>query len=343
MASPSSVMRVPLPLTPPVFESSVLASRFISCSRKSSFLPSFAAGRQQFAEMLDVRGHARQLLGDVAALDEHGNLFQHSLLVELRSRGRGQPLRQPLLVALLDLRAAARPRSRWLRQAGRACRAESPPALRLRARAWSSTVEQRRNLLQHAGRERGQVVVAAILALQGAGQAQRGVQVRLALQAVLARAPRRRRRDSRRPVRDCIRPSGCAVRSTESVRSTWPRTRFSFSTRRSSISSASRPDGQAQLQIEKAMIHALHGERVTELVLHRLAAREPAPAQIRSSKKSAMLTPVACGTSAAAVERGSCAQRFRLLRLGHVDELQLIEPLIGGRGGQQLFVRSRSR
>src|SRR5207244_2901225 len=39
MASPNSVMRSPSPLTPAVFESSVLASRFISCSRKSSFLP----------------------------------------------------------------------------------------------------------------------------------------------------------------------------------------------------------------------------------------------------------------------------------------------------------------
>src|SRR5262249_35667199 len=36
---PSSVMRRPSPLTPAVLESSVLASRFISCKRKSSFLP----------------------------------------------------------------------------------------------------------------------------------------------------------------------------------------------------------------------------------------------------------------------------------------------------------------
>src|SRR5262249_40466958 len=36
---PSSVMRSPSPATPEVFESSVLASRFSSCSRKSSFLP----------------------------------------------------------------------------------------------------------------------------------------------------------------------------------------------------------------------------------------------------------------------------------------------------------------
>ncbi len=37
--SPASVIRVPLPATPLVFESRVLASRFISCSRKSSFFP----------------------------------------------------------------------------------------------------------------------------------------------------------------------------------------------------------------------------------------------------------------------------------------------------------------
>ena len=47
--------------------------------------------------------HARQLLRDVAALHQHGNFLQQPLLVELRSGGRGQPLRQPLLVALLDL------------------------------------------------------------------------------------------------------------------------------------------------------------------------------------------------------------------------------------------------
>src|SRR6185437_15087227 len=39
MASPSCVMRRASPATPVVLESRVLASRFISCSRKSSFLP----------------------------------------------------------------------------------------------------------------------------------------------------------------------------------------------------------------------------------------------------------------------------------------------------------------
>jgi hypothetical protein len=52
----------------------------------------------------DVRVHARQFLGDVAALHQHGNFFQQPLPVELRPGGRQQPLREPLLVALLDLR-----------------------------------------------------------------------------------------------------------------------------------------------------------------------------------------------------------------------------------------------
>src|SRR5206468_4576498 len=39
ISSPSSVMRNPSPATPEVLESSVLASRFSSCKRKSSFLP----------------------------------------------------------------------------------------------------------------------------------------------------------------------------------------------------------------------------------------------------------------------------------------------------------------
>src|SRR5437660_521530 len=39
IASPSSVTRKPWPAMPAVFDSMVLASRFISCNRKSSFLP----------------------------------------------------------------------------------------------------------------------------------------------------------------------------------------------------------------------------------------------------------------------------------------------------------------
>src|SRR5256885_2401056 len=39
MANPNSVIRSASPTTPDVFESSVLASRFISCSKKSSFFP----------------------------------------------------------------------------------------------------------------------------------------------------------------------------------------------------------------------------------------------------------------------------------------------------------------
>src|SRR5208283_5847248 len=39
MASPSPVMRKASPATPVVLDISVLVSRFISCNRKSSFLP----------------------------------------------------------------------------------------------------------------------------------------------------------------------------------------------------------------------------------------------------------------------------------------------------------------
>jgi len=55
-------MRVPLPPAPPV-ESRVFASRFISWSRKSSFLPISPLRRQQLAEVADVGSHASQFLG----------------------------------------------------------------------------------------------------------------------------------------------------------------------------------------------------------------------------------------------------------------------------------------
>ncbi len=190
MASPSSVMRVPFPLTPPVFESSVLASRFISCSKKSSFLPALAAGQEQLAKMLDVRGHARQLLRDVAALHQHSHLLQHSLLVELRTHGRGQPLRKALLVALLDLGTKLRHAFEWPPRAGRACRAEWPRGPRLRGRASPSTARAAepsapsRWLRARPGRR-----PPRSSACKCAGQAQRGIQVRLALQTVFA--PRR--------------------------------------------------------------------------------------------------------------------------------------------------------
>src|SRR5580698_8435705 len=67
-------------------------------------LAGFAAGVDQLAKVADVRGHARQLFRHIAALHQDSYLFQQPLLVELRASGRAQPLRQPLLVALLDLR-----------------------------------------------------------------------------------------------------------------------------------------------------------------------------------------------------------------------------------------------
>ena len=55
-----------------------------------------------------MRGHALQLLRDVAVIHQHRHLFEQALPVELVSRRRDQSLRKPLLVALFDFRAQCR-------------------------------------------------------------------------------------------------------------------------------------------------------------------------------------------------------------------------------------------
>src|SRR6201999_2269324 len=62
---PKSVMREPFPLTPPVFESSVFASRF-----------------QQGMKMLDVRMEPGYLFFHVATLRQHGRFLQHPIPVK---------------------------------------------------------------------------------------------------------------------------------------------------------------------------------------------------------------------------------------------------------------------
>ncbi len=152
-------------------------------------MPASPPALEQFAKMLDVRGHARQFFADVAALHKHGHFLEHSLLVELRPGGRGQPLRQPLLVALLDLRTQ-------LRHAGSGCGKPVQRAAQNRRQGFAfagahgfQLLEQRNRLFQNARGERRQIVVLAFFALQCAGQTQRRIQIRLALQPVLA--PRR--------------------------------------------------------------------------------------------------------------------------------------------------------
>ena len=245
MASPNSVMRVPLPPTPPVFESSVLASRFISWSRKSSFLPTSPPAGQQLAEVPDVRGHARQLLGNVAALHQHGNLLEQPLAVELRAGGRQQPLGEPLLVALLDLGAQrghavgclGQPVERAVQnrlQRLALARAHGLQLVRAAARSASARFRSAR-----PGPRR-----ARLSACNAPGRRRTAFRSGSPLESDAPRAPRQRRPDSRPPVRGCSRPSAGWRDRRRSVRSTWPRTRLSLSALRSSISSASRPGGR---------------------------------------------------------------------------------------------------
>ncbi len=173
-------MRVPLPPTPPVFESSVLASRFISCSRKSSFLPTSPPGGEKLAEVPDVGGHARQLLGDIAALHQHGNFLEQPLAVELRASSRFKPLREPLLVALLDLRPQRGHAFGGLGQPVERCVQNRLQRLAFSRAHDLQLFEQRRNLFEHAIGECGEFFVAAIVNLQSAGHAQNRVQIRLA-------------------------------------------------------------------------------------------------------------------------------------------------------------------
>ena len=84
---------------PGVFESSVFDSRCISCSRKSSFLPTSAAPAKQRFELLHVAAQSRQFLGHVAALRGDGSFLSEPRGIELRFaekllQTRSQPARK---------------------------------------------------------------------------------------------------------------------------------------------------------------------------------------------------------------------------------------------------------
>jgi hypothetical protein len=110
MASPNSVISVPLPATPAVFESSVLASRFISCKQKIELLAGLAAGCQHVAKMLNMRLHPRNFFGNIAALHQQRTSSSsrcrspNAVPAPFPSQGRLEPLGQPLLIALFHLR-----------------------------------------------------------------------------------------------------------------------------------------------------------------------------------------------------------------------------------------------
>ena len=74
------------PARPEVFESSVLASRFISCSRKSSFLPISPPCVEQSEEMLDVGIQADEFFLNVAAIDQQRGFLQQALRVDVRAQ-----------------------------------------------------------------------------------------------------------------------------------------------------------------------------------------------------------------------------------------------------------------
>jgi hypothetical protein len=61
----------------------VLASRFISCSRKVHLLAHFAALVEQADKMLHVRIQPDQFFLDVAAIDQHGHFLQDPFFVHL--------------------------------------------------------------------------------------------------------------------------------------------------------------------------------------------------------------------------------------------------------------------
>ena len=211
------------------------------------------------------------LFGNIAALHQHRHFLKHPLPIELRARRRQQPLRQPLLVALLNLRPQLGHAVGCLRKPVERSMQNRRQRLAFARAHRLQLFQQRPDLLLHAFRNRRQIAVCPALGLQRARHAQHRIQIRLALNANLPARRIKRRKIACHQLAIVARAFCWLARSTSNVNSTCPRTRLSFITLRSSISSASRPGGQPQLQIEKAVIHALHGERVAQLVLARAA------------------------------------------------------------------------
>ena len=216
--------------------------------------------------MLDVCGHARQLFADVAALDEDCHFLKHSLLIELRAGNRRQPLRQTLLVALFDLRAQ-------FRNASGSCGKPIQRAAqnRLESFAFASThdfqlLDERNHLLQSTRGERGQVVVLAVFTLQGSGQTQGRVQIWSAIKPVLAPRGVKRVEIARNQITIESGPGldvafesegQIDVAADEILLQNAAQLHFQ------GVKARRKPE----LKIEKAMIDAFYGERVTELIV----------------------------------------------------------------------------
>ena len=75
ISSPSAVIRTPGSPAPEVFESVVFVSRFISCNKKSSFLPSSPPWFEQLLEFANVDLQPVDFLRDVASVHQIGDLL----------------------------------------------------------------------------------------------------------------------------------------------------------------------------------------------------------------------------------------------------------------------------
>ena len=82
-ASASSVILIAASPAPLVFDRIVLVSRFISCSRKSSFLPIFAAGFEQLGQLPGMDLQPRQFFADVAAIGQYRRFLRQPLRIHL--------------------------------------------------------------------------------------------------------------------------------------------------------------------------------------------------------------------------------------------------------------------
>src|ERR1035441_7774945 len=123
--------------------------------------------------------HASKLLGNVAALNQHSNLFEQPLAIELRPGSSKQALGEALLVKLLNLRAQHGHSFGRLGQPVERRVEDRIKRLSLASTHDLQLIEQRANLLLHALSQSSRILVTAIFSLQSAGQPQNGIQVRI--------------------------------------------------------------------------------------------------------------------------------------------------------------------
>ena len=132
-------------------EPSVLASRCSSCARKSRRLPTAAALRQHAAHFGDVRGQAREFLGDVDPRGEQRQLLLEPLVVRLEARF-AQPCAELFHVSRVQRghprRHARRPASRCrVQHASSTTRSLLPSRARADVSSASACEQQRVDLL----------------------------------------------------------------------------------------------------------------------------------------------------------------------------------------------------